>query len=142
MKVLKGRFPENTAGNKGGGRQLAVSKTLRWNIGREAPKIRWKEMESKHMGYENLQWRRKLIADTVVRARECLFMDDTDMIKKFGSSSIVFMTISESKWGLERTISHTSTRVSTEGWQDAILSRVLGTGSPIGCHPKLILGAS
>jgi hypothetical protein len=29
-----------------------------------------------------------------------------------------------------------------EGWQDAILSRVLGTGSPIGCHPKLILGAS
>ena len=33
-------------------------------------------------------------------------------------------------------------RLMPEGWQDAILSRVLGTGSPIGCHPKLILGAS
>ena len=56
-------------------------------------------MESKHMGYENLQWRRKLIADTVGKARERLLMDDTDRIKKFGSiaSSTVFMTISESK---------------------------------------------
>ena len=61
------------------------------------------------MGYENLQWRRKLIADTVSKARECLLMDDTDRIKKFGSSATVFMTISESKWGLEGTIPHTST---------------------------------
>ena len=29
MNVLKGHIPENTAGKKGGGRQLAVSKTLR-----------------------------------------------------------------------------------------------------------------
>ena len=28
MRELTGRIPENTAGNKGGGRQLAVNKTL------------------------------------------------------------------------------------------------------------------
>ena len=65
------------------------------------------------MGYENLQWRRKLISDIVVKTRECLFMNDTDRIKKFGTSSTVFMTTSESSRGLERTLSHTSTRVST-----------------------------
>ena len=72
-------------------------------------------MESKRMGYENLQWRRKLISDTVIKARECLFMNNTDRIKKFGTSSTVFMTTScsESSRGLERTLSHTSTRVST-----------------------------
>ena len=48
------------------------------------------------MGYENLQWRRKLISDIVVKTRECLFMNDTDRIKKFGTSSTVFMTTSES----------------------------------------------
>ena len=48
------------------------------------------------MGYENLQWRRKLISNTVTKAscRECLFMDDTDRVKKFGTSSTVFMTTS------------------------------------------------
>ena len=61
MRVLSGRVPKNTAGNKGGGRQLAVSKTLQWNTGREIQKIRWKETESKRMGHENLQWRRKPI---------------------------------------------------------------------------------
>ena len=29
-----------------------------------------------------------------------------------------------------------------EGWQDAILCRVLGTGSPVGSHPSLILRTS
>ena len=49
----------------------------------------------------------------MTKARECLFIDDTDRVKKFGTSSTVFMTTSESSRGLERTISHTSTRVST-----------------------------
>ena len=40
MNALTGRIPENIAGNKGGGRQLAVSKVLQWNTGREAQKIR------------------------------------------------------------------------------------------------------
>ena len=44
-------------------------------------------------------------------------------------SSVVFATV-------------LSLENKAEGWQDAILSRVLGTGSPIGCHPRLILGAS
>ena len=114
MKTLMGRTPENTAGNRGGGRQLAVSKVLQWNTGREAQKVRWKEVESKRMGYmyENLQWRRKLISDTVAKARGELSMDNADIVKKFGSSSTIFMTTSEARRGLERTISHTSTRVS------------------------------
>ena len=40
------------------------------------------------MGYENLQWRRKLISDTVTKAREGLSMDWADRVKKFGTSSI------------------------------------------------------
>ena len=113
MKALMGRLPENTAGNKGGGRQLAVRKALQWNSGRETQKIKWKEAESKRMGYENLQWKRKLISNTVTKARECLLMDCEEEVKKFGTSSTVFMTTSEGKRGLERTISHTSTKVST-----------------------------
>ena len=69
MKALAGRIPENTAGNKGGGRQLAVRKVLQWNTGKEAQKIRWGEAESKRMGYENLQWRRRLMSDTVAKVR-------------------------------------------------------------------------
>ena len=112
-----GPIPENTAGGVGlgEGRQLAVSKSLRWNSNRsrESQKIKWKEAESRHMGYENLQWRRRLIADTVEKARECSLMNKTDRIKKFCSSSTVFMAVSKGKRGLDQTISHTSTRVST-----------------------------
>ena len=84
MRVLSGKIPENTPGNRGGGRQLAVSKALQWNTGRESQKIKWKEAESKRMKYENLQWKRKLISDTVTKAGECLFMDWADRVKKFG----------------------------------------------------------
>ena len=35
MRMLSGRILENTAGIKGGGRQLVVSKDLQWNSGRE-----------------------------------------------------------------------------------------------------------
>ena len=49
------------------------------------------------MKYENLQWKRKLITDTVTKARECLFMDWTDRVKKFGASSTVFMTTGTSE---------------------------------------------
>jgi hypothetical protein len=75
--------------------------------------VRWKEAESRRMGYENLQWRRKLISDTVAKTRGELSMDWADIVKKFGASSTVFMSTSEARRGLERTISHTSTRVST-----------------------------
>ena len=40
-------------------------------------------------------------------------MNKTDRIKKFGFSSTMFMIASESRRGLERTLSHTSTRAST-----------------------------
>ena len=113
MKVLAGRIPENTVGNKGGGRELAVSKALQWNTGREVQKVRWKETESTRMGYANLQWRRKLIANAVTKVRHGLLRDWTTRVNEFGTSSTIFMTTSESSWGLERAISHTSTRVST-----------------------------
>ena len=50
MNALTGSIPENTAGGIGDGRQLAVSKCLRWDIGRArgAQKIKWKEVESRH----------------------------------------------------------------------------------------------
>ena len=40
MKLLSGKVPENTAGIKGGGRQLVVSKALQWNSGRESQMIK------------------------------------------------------------------------------------------------------
>ena len=85
-----GRIPENTAGNRGGGRQLAVSKVLQLNTGREVQKVRWKEMESKRTSYENLQWRRKLISDTVAKARGLSIATDVsvnnaNIVKKFGA---------------------------------------------------------
>ena len=43
MKVLKGRIPENTAGSRGEGRQLAVNKALQWNTGRETQMVKWKD---------------------------------------------------------------------------------------------------
>ena len=95
MRVLSGRVPENTPGNKDGGRQLAVNKVLQWKTGREVQKVRWKQAESRRMGYENLQWRRKLISDTVAKARRKLSMDWADIVKKFGTSSTIFMTTSE-----------------------------------------------
>ena len=109
MKTLMGRIPEITTGDTGGGRQLAVSKVLQWNTGREAQKVRWKEIESKRMGYENLQWRWKLISDTVAKDRGGLSMDYADTVKRFGTSSTIFMTTLEARRGTERTISHTST---------------------------------
>ena len=75
--------------------------------------IKWKEAESKRMGYENLQWRRKLISDTVAKNTEDLSIDWPDRVKKFGTSSTVFMTASGSSRDLERTVLHTSTKVST-----------------------------
>ena len=55
------------------------------------------------MGYENLQWRRRLITDTVTKARGELSMDWADRVKKFGTSSTAFnMTVSEAKRGLEQ----------------------------------------
>jgi hypothetical protein len=70
------------------------------------------------MGYENLEWRRELISDTVAKARglsiaRSLSIDCTNVVRGFGTSSTVFMTTSEARRGLERTISHTSTRLIT-----------------------------
>ena len=57
--------------------------------------------------------RRKLISDTVAKTAEDLSMDLSDRVKKFGASPTVFITTSVSSRGLERTVSHTSTKVST-----------------------------
>ena len=49
----------------------------------------------------------------MTKARGELSLDWADRVRKFGPSSTAFMTISGAKRGLERTISHTSTRVGT-----------------------------
>ena len=62
------------------------------------------QAEIENTGYENLQWRRKLISDTVTKVIQGLLRDWTTKVKAFGTSSTIFMTNSESSWGLERTI--------------------------------------
>ena len=57
--------------------------------------------------------RRQLVVDTVAKTRECLLMTLDNRIKKFGSGSTRFLNVSESRRGLERTLSHTSTGVGT-----------------------------
>ena len=76
-------------------------------------KLKWKEAESRHMNYGNLLWRSKLIHDAVGQTKLMTTQDLDTSVQKFGSSSTALMTVSESRRGLERTLSHTSTRVST-----------------------------
>ena len=113
MKALAGRIPENTIGNRGGGRQLVWGKSYIEVLAERRRKLDGGGAESRRMGYESLQWRRRLISDTVAKVRQGLLRDLTTRVKEFSTSSTVLMTNSESSWGLERTISHTSTRVST-----------------------------
>ena len=49
----------------------------------------------------------------------------------------VFYIMGRGRWKTTESVSRYA-----EGWQDAILCRVPGTGSTIGSHPNLILGAS
>ena len=53
------------------------------------------------MVYENLQWRRKLISDTVTKVRQGLLRDLTTRVKEIGASSTIFISNSESSWGLD-----------------------------------------
>ena len=120
MHTLAGVVPE-------GGRESVVSRSLRWNTGRESQKLKWKEVESGRVNCENLLWRRKLIQDAVGKA-DVMATHDLDIrIKKFGSSSTALMTVSESKRGLERTLSHTSTRASTSA--KVAVRKIRGGGS-------------
>ena len=90
-----------------------MSRSLRWNSRKESVKLKWKEVESRRMNYDNLLWRRKLIQDATEQTKLMAAQDLDTRIQKFGSSSTALMVASESRRGLERTLSHTSTRVST-----------------------------
>ena len=112
-RPLDGRAMRATTRGSGGGRQLVVDKTLRWNSGRQAQNIRWKEAEAKRMKYENTQWRRKLILDTVARSRGFMLLGEEERVRRFGTSSTVFVTVPGDTSSLERTASHTRTKAST-----------------------------
>ena len=106
MKGLNGAVP---AWNK----QAVVNKCFRWNSPREDQKVKWKEVEAKLMGNENLKWKRGLIAEIVTKAESNHPLSQSQRIKNFGSGSTMFMQASVSTRGLKHTLSHTRTKVST-----------------------------
>jgi hypothetical protein len=106
MKGLNGVVP---AGSK----QATVNKCLRWNSSREAQRVKWKEVEAGLMRNENLRWRRGLIKEIVTRAERTYLLNQSQRFLNFGSGSRVFVQASVSTTGLEHTLSHTRTKVST-----------------------------
>ena len=80
---------------------------------REDQKIKWKEVEARLMGNENLRWRRGLITEIVTKAESNHLLSQSQRIQNFGSGSTVFMQDTVSARGLEHTLSHTRTKVST-----------------------------
>ena len=106
MKGLGGAVP---AGN----RQAVVNSCLRWNSPREDQRIKWKEVEARLMGNEGLRWRRGLITEIVTKAESNHLLSQSQRIQNFGSGSTVFMQATVSTRGLEQTLSHTKTKVST-----------------------------
>ena len=65
------------------------------------------------MRNENLRWRRELIMDVVNKAESNHMLTQKQRLENFGSGSTVFMQATRSARGLERTLSHMSTKVST-----------------------------
>ena len=106
MHTLAGVVPEED-------RESVVSRSLRWNSRKESVKLKWKEVESRRMNYDNLLWRRKLVQDAAEQTKLMTTRDLDIRVQKFGSSSTALMVVSESRRSLERTLSHTSTRVGT-----------------------------
>ena len=106
MKGLDGTVP---AGN----RQAAVNKCLRWNSPREDQRVKWKEVEARLMGNDGLRWRRGLITEIMTKAQSNHLLSQSQRIQNFGSGSTVFMQDTVSARGLEHTLSHTRTKVST-----------------------------
>ena len=68
-------------------------------------------------GHENLKWRRGLITDIVTKDESNKLLSRSQRITNFGSGSTVFMQarmiMSTQARGLERALSHISTKVST-----------------------------
>ena len=72
---------EDTSKGVGAGRQMEVDKCLKGNVTTGVQKTRWKEVESKRMGNESLQWRRRLIQDTVDKTRSYIALVDSSGIE-------------------------------------------------------------
>ena len=94
-------------------RQAVMNSYLRWNSPREDQRIKWKEVEARLMGNEGLRWRRGLITEIVTKAESNHLLSQSQRIQNFGSGSTVFMQATVSTRGLEQTLSHTKTKVST-----------------------------
>ena len=58
---------------------------------REDQKIKWKEVEARLMGNENLRWRRGLVVDIVTKAESNKLLSQSQRVKNLGSGSRVFM---------------------------------------------------
>ena len=65
------------------------------------------------MGNENLRWRRGLITEIVTKAESNHLLSQNQRLLNFGFGSTMFMQASVSTRGLEHTLSHTRTKVST-----------------------------
>ena len=70
------------------------------------------------MGNENLRWKRGLIMDIVNKAESNHMLTQSQKLENFGSGSTVFMQATRSASGLERTLTHMSTKVRTSIKQD------------------------
>ena len=65
------------------------------------------------MRNEGLRWRRGLVTVIVTKAESNHLLSQSQRIQNFGSGSTVFMQATVSTRGLEHTLSHTKTKVST-----------------------------
>jgi hypothetical protein len=111
--VLVNCFMKGLNGVVIGDRASVVRKCMRWNSRKQSQNIKWKETETRLMRNENLRWRRELIAKTVTKTRGNILLTHEERVKNFGSGSTVFMGMTSTNRGLERTISHTTTKVRT-----------------------------
>ena len=96
-----------------GVRQTSVNDCLRWNSSKEPQRVECKDVEAMLMRNENLRWRRGLIAELVTKVEGNYLLSQSQRLLNFGLGSTVFMQASVSTRGLEHTLSHTRTKMST-----------------------------
>ena len=113
MRGLNGTVPEDNQAGLGEGRKAMVTRCLKWNSVKETKKLKWKAAEAKSMRNETLIWRRGLNLAAGKKCRDSCLLSQADRIHSFGSTSTVFMKDTKSSMGLEKSISHMSTKVST-----------------------------
>ena len=113
MQGLNGKALRNTKDGTGGGEGSVVARCLKWNSVKIMKKAKWKAAEAKAMRNEVLVWRRKLIHAAYKKCKESCLLSKADRLHTFGSTSTRFLGDTRSSRGVERSLSHMSTKVST-----------------------------